>query len=67
MENSTVRKFHPENENLRYRRVPKFTNQSQADLCDRNLNFDQTNKYIKFTKKPGILQASLGHVVLDDE
>ncbi|KAI9563383.1 hypothetical protein GHT06_010846 [Daphnia sinensis] len=67
MENPTVRKFHPKNEKSRHRRVPKFTNQSQADLCDRNLNFDQTNKYIKLTKKPTVLQTSLGHVVLDGE
>ncbi|KAI9552174.1 hypothetical protein GHT06_022511 [Daphnia sinensis] len=58
MENLTVRKFHSKNRNSRYRRVPQFNKQSQPDLCDRNLNFDQTKKFF---------ETSLGHVILDGE
>ncbi|KAI9562489.1 hypothetical protein GHT06_009926 [Daphnia sinensis] len=63
MENSTVEKFHPKNENSRHRRVPKFTNQSQPELQDRNLNFDEKNTYTKLTKKPTDLETSCYQVV----
>ncbi|KZS16037.1 Uncharacterized protein APZ42_018294 [Daphnia magna] len=67
MENRTVGKFHPKIENSRHRRVPKFTNQSQPDLYDRNLNYDQTKKSLKLTKKPTDSETSLGPIVLDGE
>ncbi|KAI9558422.1 hypothetical protein GHT06_015204 [Daphnia sinensis] len=67
MENSTVAKFHPKNENSRHRRVPKFTNQSQPDLSDQNLNFDGKKIYIKLTKKPTDLETTSYQVVLDGQ
>ena len=60
MENSTVIKFLPKNENPRHTRVPKSTNQSQLDFYDQNLNFGQINKYIKWTKTPIDMKISPG-------